>query len=739
MRYSTWLFCVLMMLVQTIALAQKPKKGIGNVRGKVTNKTTGKNIGIASLELLAGRKSVGKAQTGEDGTFVLDKIPEGVYDLVCTAPNHVPQRIEGLTVKADASKLAYFRMRQGSEKAEPEVVATYAAVQARMNTEVSSAAQYTSSLFDAPANIYIINKQDIEERGYMTLVELLHDIPEIEIQERGSSEYRNLITLRGVQGSGRFLLLLDGVRINSLAGSDGVVDKNISIRYAKQVEVIVGTTSAIYGADALSGVINIVSESGDNVACVQGTASAGLYGTTDNAMQAGWNTKHFSVNAIGSYYYSQNPTLPKFYKNDYSWYNNQYLQDSLSLYWTGIWVDSNRQPHLIYDTFRNATITPYQAPEYAYYTQVNFNVKGFELGFQHNTESYSFAIPLRPEFTLLNGNNRSGYTTSNIFARRDWGIWDNKIKFVSVINWNRQATNRDNVYQNNFSGYQVMRRQSFDESIELRQQATWHIAPKHVLYAGMVLVNTNALAQTAGFFKRYESGSSTQDQDIYYVGTEHFGDSNKIYQDLYYVNRTATSFNIQYEGQLSPKLSIGIGGRYDFIQTRQSYQTNQSGLTPKIHLIWRVNDRWRVKFMARGMFISPSIQRSFQHEANFIPISDSTGNFSHYIGGYVHIPNPNLKPERNLIFENMVSHISRNYQVSLNGFLQISDNITSNTYAIGTQTYKDVPFVVVEQAKNNGQSVIGGFTAQFDYRLLFSQKRNFEVKVQGAWSEFLGR
>lgn len=704
-------------------VAQKTTAPLGYIRGKITDKSTGKNIANATVELLDNKKVVRTIDSYEDGTFILSEIPAGIYTLQCKAPNHVSQRIEGLQIKNKDEKLSYFRLRQGDEKAAPEVIATYATIQAKLNTQVSSASLYATSLFDAPANIYIFDKKDIEERGFMTLVELLETVPEIEIQERGSAEYRNLITLRGIQGSGHFLLLLDGVRINSQTGSDGIIDKNISIRYAQQVEIIVGTTSAIYGGEAVSGVVNIISDkSGKN--CIQATGSIGAYGTTDNAIHGAYTQGDFSASVAASFYRTNEPFLPKYFKNDFDWYNNYYLKDSTLTQWIDLEVDTVNQDSaiLIYDTLKVTDIQPFDIHRQAAYVQAQMKYKNFEIGFQRNQETFSSAFPSRDELALYNKNNRQGQYTSNFFIRQTWSALDSQLQFATVLNYSRQSKIKN--LTPSFGNYSA----GYDNSFEARQQISYAANKNHVFYGNLVFILSNSLGLIDGMPQIYNNQQSTTEQNLFYSGTG-FADLNAppIYYQTYYVDRTQIGSSLQYEGKVSKKLNIGVGFRYDDVTTTSSLRFREKALVPKLHLVWRVNPKWRLKLAYRQTFLPASIQKAFYHNNNFRPIFDSNGIFQNYELAYTRVINPRLRGEIGFVAEAMVSRAARNWQISLNNFVQGFDNQTVNTYQLNT-VYNGYNSLVVEQPRNSSRTIILGTTIQIEYRPLFNQEKNFELK-----------
>ena len=109
-------------------------------------------------------------------------------------------------------------------------------------------------------NVQVLTSEDIEMLPVNTTDELLRYLPGVEIQSRGGFGVQSDMTLRGSTFN-QVLVLVDGVRINDpLTGHfNGYVP--VPLAEIERVEVIKGTASSIYGADAVGGVINFITKS----------------------------------------------------------------------------------------------------------------------------------------------------------------------------------------------------------------------------------------------------------------------------------------------------------------------------------------------------------------------------------------------------------------------------------------------------------------------------------------------
>ncbi len=126
--------------------------------------------------------------------------------------------------------------------------------------KVSGASRYTQDVEEVPTAIEVISQEQIVDRGYNDLSDLLKDIQGIDVSDN-AGRFGEFYSVRGIAGNDRFLILINGQKLNPATGTFLSIGNSISIRYAKRVEVIFGPTSAVYGADAFSGIINIVFDS----------------------------------------------------------------------------------------------------------------------------------------------------------------------------------------------------------------------------------------------------------------------------------------------------------------------------------------------------------------------------------------------------------------------------------------------------------------------------------------------
>lgn len=117
----------------------------------------------------------------------------------------------------------------------------------------------------SPSPIQSISEEDIRASGEFTITDIVNDIPALFSSTTSESSIdsafadgANILNLRGL-GSNRTLVLVNGRRhVGGVQGSSAVDVGSIPAKLVKSVEVLTGGASAVYGADAVTGVVNFI-------------------------------------------------------------------------------------------------------------------------------------------------------------------------------------------------------------------------------------------------------------------------------------------------------------------------------------------------------------------------------------------------------------------------------------------------------------------------------------------------
>lgn len=127
------------------------------------------------------------------------------------------------------------------------------------DSKVSSVTKKPESIRMASANIRLIKRQEIIDRGYIDIVDLLSDLPGFHISRIFGQIHANVYQLGFRQeNSERTLLMVDGVEENDLWSNWAYFSRQYPLSNIKAVEVIYGPASVMYGPRAFVGAINII-------------------------------------------------------------------------------------------------------------------------------------------------------------------------------------------------------------------------------------------------------------------------------------------------------------------------------------------------------------------------------------------------------------------------------------------------------------------------------------------------
>jgi vitamin B12 transporter len=129
------------------------------------------------------------------------------------------------------------------------------------------------------AAVSVIPAAQVERRGGHGLTEVLRGAPGLDIYETGGPGTQTSLSLRGAS-PGQTLVMIDGIRIGDPSSTDGSVDLGaFAATDIERIEVLRGPQSALYGSDAMGGVVNIITRKGDGKPRRSLLLEGGAYGT----------------------------------------------------------------------------------------------------------------------------------------------------------------------------------------------------------------------------------------------------------------------------------------------------------------------------------------------------------------------------------------------------------------------------------------------------------------------------
>lgn len=127
--------------------------------------------------------------------------------------------------------------------------------------KVQSASKQLEPAVLAPGTVYDIRRDEIERYGFRTLQDALKFVPSVYLYDPHSWVWGGQRGL--VSNFSQTLLLVNGREVNNLIALEGFISRQFATHNVERIEVVAGPSSALYGANALAGVINVISRQYD--------------------------------------------------------------------------------------------------------------------------------------------------------------------------------------------------------------------------------------------------------------------------------------------------------------------------------------------------------------------------------------------------------------------------------------------------------------------------------------------
>jgi outer membrane cobalamin receptor len=231
--------CLIVIFINSL-LGQEYGTISGNIKCMETD------LPLVAVNVYLKNTFIGTA-TDENGNYLMENIPPGKYELVVDIIGYMKSDRNIIGIHSGEIINRDFNLH-------PQVLSY-------MDDVTITATRGHSLITEVPSSINIIDQQELELKNPQNLAEAIQYIPGVNIKDYGGLGNTKSISLRGSSDS-QVLVLLDGQRLNS--PQSGSVDLGqISLEGVEKIEIVRGGNSALYGSDAIGGVINIISKKHD--------------------------------------------------------------------------------------------------------------------------------------------------------------------------------------------------------------------------------------------------------------------------------------------------------------------------------------------------------------------------------------------------------------------------------------------------------------------------------------------
>jgi vitamin B12 transporter len=356
-----------------------------------------------------------------------------------------------------------------------------------------------------PASVTIINEEKIKKSGQFLIEKLIRTVPGLTVTQSGGLGRLTSINIRGA-GTGSTLVMIDGIQINqSLVGLFDFHDLNVD--NIERIEVLRGTQSTLWGADAVGGVIQIFTKKGKGTPSHYASFEGGSFSTFKETIGSSGTFKDYNYSISASQTDSNGITaaaqnLGNSEKDDYGASNISFRlgHDLFSNFKTEL-IGRYTKSSTEFDDFSSTTFLPTDGENFS------------------KTESIYFAVPIKKSITdwwntKLNLNfssdkSQSFSTSTSTIHNRTWTAdfqnqFDLGAGFSSVAGFEHQVLNgtnqESNLHVSNFQqGAYLQTKYNFQDQL---------ILTAGIRYNKNQAFNDRTTYQFEGLYKLSNTGTS---------------------------------------------------------------------------------------------------------------------------------------------------------------------------------------------------------------------------------------
>lgn len=564
---------------------------------------------------------------------------------------------------------------------------------------------------NVPATVITFTDSEIQMRGYNSLWDIIADLPDFKTDYAVTQTAFNRMTWRGVPGVDKFIILIDGVRASSPTNEDMPFIENYPLAFAKQIEIVYGPASALYGADAFTGVINIITKRADDLE--KGTevkASIEMYGRYLANLTMGRKiTDDIEFTISAQYMHDNQPNLSKFYEEDYAGIDGIY---------SGTF------------TTQFATITPnepivpkYELPLHAYAVHSALKVKNFRASFFRNEARIPTPTGQTPNNAVYNKDNFATHRINmgNLVYNKTF----NKLTSTSMLIYSTYNLDPKSGFRNLYTDMERSYKFGRGRMFQLEQLLRWDISDRFALTTGITYQDFFSSPKGHDMERPV---TNILDAKGTLFNTSQPNNPRGIEADIPRIFYSNTGGFVQADFSPIPDyaLHITVGARYD-------YNTRFEGtFNPRFGLVWRPKEKLAIKGMFGSAFLAPSPLAAFEQFGSFT----TSDNGSSYSSTFFRLPNPDLGPQKIQTSElSIKSYVNDALSFTLTGYYsRVTGLITTSgdegrtglynyDASTGNYTYKGFPVDFVQIQINQGRQDIYGGTLQVDYFKIFGTTR----------------
>ncbi len=563
-----------------------------------------------------------------------------------------------------------------------------------LNIQITTATRTPEDVAAAPARVQVVTGAQIKRRGYRSLADLLKDLPEFKLDVAGDQDYPYEFVVQGSRGSSRVVLLLDGIRISSPTNEPLPILANYPVHSARQIEIVYGPASALYGADAFSAVINIISRQVADAPGLSASASIGQYGLYNQSASYGARLGSTATLMLsGQFLYDKQPDLSTFYPSDFQ----------------GLTAQRSGTFNTIFGPMPSTRpVSPdYDIPLSAHSFQATLRGGGWQVMLFDNHSRVSSTPAYTPDNGVYNPDafSRNELLVAAASYTRPFG----RVTSTSTLTLSQHELDPQSGYWNVYSNMKKSYKYASGSMAKVEEQLSWKLSPAVLATTGGTVEHFFSIPQGADLNAPIRSRNEP--------GTILDTNIPDQFVKLHYDNAGAFG---QMQYSVHPMLTLTAGARSD-------YNSRFGGtFNPRAGVVLQPGEQTTVKLLYGSAYLAPSPYQTYSHYGAFY----STDGGETYESSFWHVPNPDLKPQRKKAIEaNLLQALGSSLQLSASMFHSRFTDLIKESDADQSYSgfYLGWPVDYIDFPVNEGRAYTYGGTFRLDFLRSLDPERRVEA------------
>ena len=316
----------------------------------------------------------------------------------------------------------------------PLLACAQTATPAQLDPIVVTASRIAQDARNVLGDVTVIDRDTLERAGQSSLAQTLSQAPGVQYTDNGGPQNKTSLYIRGAEAD-HTLVLIDGIRVNSSIVGTAFLEA-FSPDMFDRVEILRGSASSLYGADAIGGVVNLITHQSetDKPFSISGSVGYGTHDTTRNRLSVQGAQNGFDYALSGSYAQSRGFNATK--ESNLTYYNpdrDGYYQNNLVGSLGYRWAPGHRIGLTAYRAYLNGQYD--QGPDYftgAYYNdRARTRQEVYALSSTDDITAYWQSV-LRAAYGEDEQRNYTSFGKTRFGSEQHTYTWQNNLKISEI-------------------------------------------------------------------------------------------------------------------------------------------------------------------------------------------------------------------------------------------------------------------------------------------------------------------